>query len=331
MELRSLEIFYLSLTILSPFFGATLLRYVAIAISGDPKTLSWFSTSLFVLATGVRPWTHLAERLKDRSRALNEILDNSLPDESEAISEEEEGGEAVDPSNFLNEDFTDLQNRFKVLDSRINDLASTNIHEWEDISEAVYGIEGIVRQLKLELGRRTEASEARLDTLETFVLSLQRNNGLKLDSTNSIHLRTILWGLVSSPRNMLYWCWDSTHGCISNTLLITENLWKRVIKRNSAFGFHFGRHHPLESSIAEQKHTIIPKEDNRSVLPSDDSDMTLVPNSPAQEMKIITRYLELLTQIILFMLLPFTIVFRPILFFISLPFKVLRRLKPKLI
>ena len=101
MELRSLEIFYLSLTILSPFFGATLLRYVAIAISGDPKTLSWFSTSLFVLATGVRPWTHLSERLKDRSRALNEILDNSLPDESEAISEEEEGGEAVDPSNFL--------------------------------------------------------------------------------------------------------------------------------------------------------------------------------------------------------------------------------------
>ena len=88
-ELKSYELMYLSFTVLSPFLGAMLLRSVAAAVSGDPNILSWFSTSLFVLATGIRPWSHLVERLRSRSLALNEILKESMEDEDEEEREED--------------------------------------------------------------------------------------------------------------------------------------------------------------------------------------------------------------------------------------------------
>lgn len=72
-ELHALEIFYLTLSILSPFLGATLLRTVVISFSG-PSTVSWFSLSLFVLSTGMRPWKHAIQRLRQRTLDLHTIV-----------------------------------------------------------------------------------------------------------------------------------------------------------------------------------------------------------------------------------------------------------------
>ncbi|KAG8215489.1 hypothetical protein J3R82DRAFT_9122 [Butyriboletus roseoflavus] len=72
-ELHALEIFYLTLSVVSPFLGATLLRTVMVSFSG-PSTVSWFSLSLFVLATGMRPWKHAIQRLRERTTDLHTVI-----------------------------------------------------------------------------------------------------------------------------------------------------------------------------------------------------------------------------------------------------------------
>ena len=52
------------LSLLSPFVGAIFLRHVLHAL-GDGSALSWFSTILSVIATGIRPWAHLITRLEN--------------------------------------------------------------------------------------------------------------------------------------------------------------------------------------------------------------------------------------------------------------------------
>lgn len=58
---------------MSPFIGAYLLRYVTTAMLG-PESLSWFSTGLFVMAAGVRPWSHLVDRLSQRASDLQDFI-----------------------------------------------------------------------------------------------------------------------------------------------------------------------------------------------------------------------------------------------------------------
>lgn len=72
-ELQRWELFYLVLTFLSPLIGASLLRYATATVLGD-QAVSWFSTGLFVLATGVRPWSHLIDRVSKRTEELHEFI-----------------------------------------------------------------------------------------------------------------------------------------------------------------------------------------------------------------------------------------------------------------
>ncbi|CAE6471323.1 unnamed protein product [Rhizoctonia solani] len=68
-ELRTTRILALLLCVVTPFLGATLLRLGTSILY--PESLSWFSTSLFVLAAGVRPWRHLAHLVLTRTEALH--------------------------------------------------------------------------------------------------------------------------------------------------------------------------------------------------------------------------------------------------------------------
>lgn len=73
-ELRAIEFFFLALASLSPLIGAFLLRYVTVSFVGDSVTVSWFSTGLFVLATGIRPWSHIVERVVQRTGDLHTVV-----------------------------------------------------------------------------------------------------------------------------------------------------------------------------------------------------------------------------------------------------------------
>ncbi|PCH42924.1 hypothetical protein WOLCODRAFT_144277 [Wolfiporia cocos MD-104 SS10] len=71
--LRRQELFLLLLTLLSPALGALFLQRVLAAL-GDGASLSWFSMTLFVLATGVRPLRHLVLRISARTHALHDAV-----------------------------------------------------------------------------------------------------------------------------------------------------------------------------------------------------------------------------------------------------------------
>ncbi|KAF8890820.1 hypothetical protein CPB84DRAFT_1784601 [Gymnopilus junonius] len=85
-ELKKLEFFFLSLTFFSPFMGAVLLRYATAAVLG-PDAVSWFSTGLFVLATGMRPWSHLIDRLSQRTEELQDFV--HYPPATRGVHEDE--------------------------------------------------------------------------------------------------------------------------------------------------------------------------------------------------------------------------------------------------
>ncbi|KAF8586256.1 hypothetical protein K439DRAFT_1631877 [Ramaria rubella] len=72
-ELRTAEFTYLTFSVLAPLLGASLLRYVGTALTGKDY-ISWFSTGVFVLVTGVRPWRHLGRRLRSRTEELQESI-----------------------------------------------------------------------------------------------------------------------------------------------------------------------------------------------------------------------------------------------------------------
>ncbi|KAF8630082.1 hypothetical protein AX17_005480 [Amanita inopinata Kibby_2008] len=86
-ELHRLELFFLSLTAISPFLGATFLRYATSTTIG-PQALSWFNTALFVLATGMRPWAHIVERLKQRTSDLHDVIDHAAPNSNMSTRDE---------------------------------------------------------------------------------------------------------------------------------------------------------------------------------------------------------------------------------------------------
>lgn len=198
-ELRTLEMLYLVLTVLSPFIGATLLRYVATAISGKSDALSWFSTSLFVLATGVRPWSHLVERLKDRSRALKALLENY-----------EEADEPYTPTirdaynAEIDGELSNLRGKFDLLGEQFSNFTSTSTRELDDLGDAIDGIIVSVRRYQAETNKKIQDCDTRLGALETFVLDLHRREGQKRREPlrpymRGAHLRAVLWDAVALP------------------------------------------------------------------------------------------------------------------------------------
>ncbi|KAF8527395.1 hypothetical protein BU17DRAFT_81530 [Hysterangium stoloniferum] len=72
-ELKKAELAYLAFSVLTPLLGAALLRYVGTALTGKDY-ISWFSTGVFVLVTGIRPWRHLAHRLLSRTDELQDSI-----------------------------------------------------------------------------------------------------------------------------------------------------------------------------------------------------------------------------------------------------------------
>ncbi|KAH8112120.1 hypothetical protein DFH11DRAFT_1546096 [Phellopilus nigrolimitatus] len=276
-ELRTLELFYLILTVLSPFFGAILLKYVATAISGNTETLSWFSTSLFVLATGVRPWSHLVERLKDRSRALNVLLEED---------EEERETTPADNDAELNAELGDLRGRLGTLDTRVSELAATNSRDWDDLADAVDGVEKVLRRHRAESARRTQSDDARLNALEAYVLALQKgtahtNGQTGYNSTpylRGMQLRALFWETAALPWSVAAAVWARTYWFLSTLAPghITPGKRKLVCVPPSG-----SQPLALETILEEDSLPRGRAADSRS--PADESDHTLVGDSPERK------------------------------------------------
>jgi len=170
-ELRRQELFLLCVTAVSPLLGATFLKHVLSAL-GETESLSWFSTTLFVLATGIRPWTQLISRIQGHTEALHDAI-HYPPEKPEA------------------EDITvnaTLLRRLDILDHEVQELnARTTLagrlqEVCDDLSEALGELErdGKRSERKTEMARMALA--ARVLALEKGLLQVEQNRRMDIDA-----------------------------------------------------------------------------------------------------------------------------------------------------
>ncbi|KZT00249.1 uncharacterized protein LAESUDRAFT_613471, partial [Laetiporus sulphureus 93-53] len=173
-ELHQQEIFLLGFTVFSPFLAAILLYFVLDALGGA-DSLSWFSTTLFVLAAGIRPWNHLISRLQSRTQALHDAV-HYPPD---AAAEAEQAARVTA--------------RLDAMAAKLQELQTHVVHA-EILLEPMESLREAVDQLKLEAKQSErkakvarEAFEKRVTTLATGLLHLEQSR--KIDTDTIMALR----------------------------------------------------------------------------------------------------------------------------------------------
>jgi len=167
--LKRAELAYLALSVLAPLLGAALLRYVGTALTGKDY-ISWFSTGVFVLVTGVRPWRHLSQRLHDRTEELHESIaafQTKGPDLATRV--------------------VDLE---KEVESLKKELASKR-----DMSRFRHDVNGALDDLDSALGRHEHAIEDQYHGVDQRVLALERTVTELLKGAQG---RPHMW-MLSSP------------------------------------------------------------------------------------------------------------------------------------
>lgn len=324
-ELHNREVFYLTLTVLSPFVGATLLRVVAISITGDPETLSWFSTGLFVLATGLRPWSHLVQRLKDHSHALQELVSQRAVEIEEEETEKDQDQEVTTQiTDALQCEVDGLLKHVASLDSRVKELSNKNHHEWTDlaehVAEVVDSVEDALRRHRTAITRANQTTEARFTAYEARFEALEAALVERTCSTNGIlvakgedpprpylrgeQLRNFVWEVIALPWTAAVVCWMYIAWTLPRLTQVPPPSKSKGKKREiSGLPPTSIRHAALES---------IPEEDGFSLAQAD-SDCTLVCEVPESVASVILANLLkiLLSPMLIFLRLAYSILTFP--------------------
>ncbi|KIJ05505.1 hypothetical protein PAXINDRAFT_21250, partial [Paxillus involutus ATCC 200175] len=160
-------LFYLALSVLSPFLGSLLLRTVIVSVSG-PSTISWFSTSLFVLATGARPWKHAIERLRQRTTDLQNVI-HYPPSEVQKTQAQLEA---------LGEQVAQLETQLKSLKEQFKDL---NTEIYEHVGDATDVMERVARKQEKKMETTKSSFDARLMKVEQNVDVLLERREIRAD------------------------------------------------------------------------------------------------------------------------------------------------------
>ena len=192
-ELHALEMFYLSLTILSPLLGAALLRAVLIYMAG-PEAISWFSTSLFIFATGLRPWKHAVERLRCRAQDLHTII-HYPPSSSPCIQVETLTMRIA----TLEAQLTDCKDAMRVLTEDV----------FDHVDNTVEGLERSIRKQEKKNDTNHSAHESRLVALEQNVESLLEKQEISVQGPTATHslLTSVFHAAVTEPLALLLPQW----------------------------------------------------------------------------------------------------------------------------
>ncbi|THH28191.1 hypothetical protein EUX98_g5991 [Antrodiella citrinella] len=165
-ELRKQELFFLTLAVVSPLLGATLIRFVLTTLEGVDN-LSWFSTTLFVLATAIRPWSHLMGRLQERTHELHDTV--HYP------SEDSDARHQLEVDRTLR---TIIQ-RLDALDSTVRDLEENTdkidpLREvCDDLSEAIGTIERTASRMERKAETTRVTQDTRINLLENGLVELE--------------------------------------------------------------------------------------------------------------------------------------------------------------
>ncbi|KAG5652717.1 hypothetical protein H0H81_003968 [Sphagnurus paluster] len=195
-ELRLLEFFFLALTAASPFLGAIFLRYATAAVIGA-ESVSWFSTTLFVLATGMRPWAHLIERLKQRTSDLHDVIHYPSPAAS-----------AQDMHTQMDEMHRRMEHLERALSKAKKRLTNLTEEVYDYVDEAVTAVDRTVKRHE----RNYEKQEVKVKEMEQKLEGLRGKSrgraGLTINTMPAAHSPPLLtWVLPSwmyAPQRKFY-------------------------------------------------------------------------------------------------------------------------------
>ncbi|KAF8629343.1 hypothetical protein AX15_003494 [Amanita polypyramis BW_CC] len=174
-ELRKIELLFLFLTALSPFLGAVFLHHATAATIGL-EAVSWFNVSLFVLATGMRPWAHIVERLKQRTSDLHEVVQCPIPPSVAATT-----GELTDRLHKLTRSIGKLEKN-----ARRNEVKRMELRE--DIYHDIDEMSGILRNHE----RRQVRHESKIKDMEDTLKRVKNGQTKRIPT-----------GLISLPLYLL--------------------------------------------------------------------------------------------------------------------------------
>ena len=163
-ELLQNELFSLALCIVSPFLGSYLLYYVRGALSEPERYINSFNVRLFVLASGVKPWSHFLQLIKQRSLFLQNEVHYPVP--TVAL----------------------LVKRVQALENEIDDLRYSHATK-ADVKLLRDGVDTPLTQLS-KAGRRYERKEEyfRLSSEEKFALLTERQEEMLHEISVSSHI-----------------------------------------------------------------------------------------------------------------------------------------------
>lgn len=149
-ELLRNELLSLALCVVSPFIGSSLLYYVRGALSEPDRYINPFNIRLFVLASGVKPWSHFLKLVKNRNLFLQSEV--HYPVTTVAL----------------------LMRRVKVLEGEIDDLRRAYATK-DDVRQLRDGVDLPLTQLSKAV-RRYERKEEylRLSSEEKFSILSER-------------------------------------------------------------------------------------------------------------------------------------------------------------
>lgn len=181
-ELSRHEVVYLALAVLSPLGGALFLRHVLSSL-GEQNSISWFSTTLFVLATGIRPWTHFVNRLKNRTHELHTAL--HYPDEDSLVHMYEQTNRALQASQKR---IDSLERELGILRESLK-RAEQLREVCDDLTEVLGELEraGKRNERKADAGRA--AQSVRLTALEQSVIQLEQRRQRDIAAFEAAGLR----------------------------------------------------------------------------------------------------------------------------------------------
>ncbi|KAH9976679.1 hypothetical protein BGW80DRAFT_1456794 [Lactifluus volemus] len=165
-ELRRHEFAYLFISMITPFVGAALLRTVLELVNGV-DSISWFSTTLFVLAAGIRPWGHLISRLREHTTSLHDSIHYPSPDTQ--LIADSRLQTVVDRVVSLEQELS-MVKRAMALRAHVED-----VHD--DINRALENAAHAIRKQERKSDSTRISNDARLATLEKAVSRIERARG----------------------------------------------------------------------------------------------------------------------------------------------------------
>jgi hypothetical protein len=165
-ELQRHEFAYLFISMITPFVGAALLRVVLELINGV-DSISWFSTTLFVLAAGIRPWGHLISRLRGHTNLLHDSIHYPSPD-TQLIADSRLQA-VVDRVISLEQELSTVK-RAMALRAHVEDAH-------DDINRALENAAHAIRKQERKSDSARISNDARLATLEKAISRIERARG----------------------------------------------------------------------------------------------------------------------------------------------------------